>query len=159
MKHIVILIFTTLICLNLHAQRRSNQNRIPQASSEPSKEQLEKHARELEERKEEYINNFISTLEGDEFQKHIIKQNIQSFFEAKIAIFNTQYEHSIDRKNAVEHLENTHFKDLEELISENDMKKIKDMIKGGFNEKEVVKEKKKKRKKKKRKKGENEDND
>ena len=45
-----------------------------------------------------------------------------------------------------------HFKDLEELISESDMAKIKEMIKGNFDEKEIVKEKRKKKKKKRRKK-------
>lgn len=152
MKKITFLLFMLLFALNIQAQMRRNSNRVPQTSSEPTEEQLEKRQREMEERKEEFIDNFLTTLEADEFQKHIIKQNINSFFDAKIALFKMPFEHSIDRKNAIENLENTHFKDLEELISESDMAKIREMIKGEFDEKEVIKEKKEKRKKKKRKK-------
>ncbi|MUU77334.1 hypothetical protein [Winogradskyella endarachnes] len=149
MKKTTLLLFMVLFALSTNAQMRRNSNRIPQASSEPTEEQLEKRAREMEERKEEFINNFLTTLEADEFQKHIIKQNINSFFEAKVALFKVKYDHSIDRKNAIENLENNHFKDLEELISDADMAKIKEMIKGKFDEKEVIKEKRKKKKKKK----------
>ena len=152
MKKTILLLFTVLFALNVQAQRRGNSNRMPQTSSEPTEEQIAKREREMEERKEEYIDNFLTTLEADEFQKHIIKQNINSFFEAKIALFKIPFEHSLDRKTAIENLENTHFKDLEELISESDMDKIKEMIKGGFDEKEVLKDKKEKRKKRKRKK-------
>lgn len=155
MKKIVLVLFALLFGLNIYAQRqrgRGNMNRIPQTQSEPTESEIEKRKLEMEERKDEYINNFLTTLEADEFQKHIIKQKINSFFEAKIAIFKTNYDHSLDRQEAIKKLEDTHFTDLEELISESDMTKIKEMIKGDFKEKEVVKEKKKKRKKKKRKK-------
>ena len=143
MKKLVLLVFAILMGMNIHAQRqRGNMNRIPETNREPTEQ----------ERKEEYIDNFLTTLEADEFQKHIIKQNINSFFEAKIVIINAKFEHYLDRIKAIEDLENTHFKELEELISEGDMTKIKEMIKGKFDEKEVVKKKKKKRKNKKRKK-------
>ncbi|WP_405572216.1 hypothetical protein [Winogradskyella sp. Asnod2-B02-A] len=153
MKKLVIIVFAILFGFNLHAQRqRGNMNGIPQTNREPTEQEIAKREREMEERKEEYIDNFLTTLEADEFQKHIIKQNINSFFEAKIAILNTKFEHYLDRVKAIEDLENTHFKDLEELISEADMTKIKEMIKGKFDEKEVAKKKKKKRKNKKKKK-------
>ena len=157
MKKIPLIIFMLLLGVSIHAQRqrgRGNQNGIPDTNREPTEQEIAKREREMEERKDEYINNFLTTLEADEFQKHIIKQNINSFFDAKIAIFEVKYDHNLDRKAAVEKLENTHFKDLEELISESDMAKIQEMIKGGFKEKEVQKKKKKKRKKKNRKKDE-----
>lgn len=151
MKKLVLLVFAILMGMNIHAQRqRGNMNGIPDTNREPTEQEIAKREREMEERKEEYIDNFLTTLEADEFQKHIIKQNINSFFEAKIVIINTKFEHYLDRIKAIEDLENTHFKDLEELISEGDMTKIKEMIKGKFDEKEVVKKKKKKRKNKKR---------
>jgi len=153
MKKIVLILFALILGLNIHAQRRrGGMNNIPQTNNEPSEKEIAKRERDMEERKEEYIDNFITTLEADEFQKHIIKQNILSFFEAKLAIFKMQFEHSIDRKKALEQLETTHFKELEELISESNMTKIKELIKGGFDEKEVVKKKKKKQKRNKRKK-------
>lgn len=154
MKKIILILFTLILGLNINAQRRrGNMNRIPQTNSEPSEQEISKREREREERKDEYINNFLTTLEADEFQKHIAKQNINSFFDAKIAIIKTRFEHSIDRQKAIEHLENTHFKDLEELVSESDMTKIKELIKGDFDEKEVVKEKKRKKRKRKKDKG------
>ncbi|MFK7833973.1 MAG: hypothetical protein AB8B52_11895 [Winogradskyella sp.] len=156
MKKIVLIIFTLFLGINTYGQMqrggRGQMNRMPQTNTEPTEQEIEKRKRDMEERKEEYIDNFILTLEGDEFQKHIVKQNITSFFDAKLAIFKTPFEHSLDRKKAIENLENTHFKELEELISESDMSKIKELIKGDFKEKEVVKEKKKRRKKKKKKK-------
>lgn len=160
MKKIALVLFALLLSLNIQAQRQrqrgGNMNRIPQTSREPTEQEIAKREREIEERKEEFIDNFITTLEADEFQKHIIKQNIISFFDAKVAILKTKFEHNLDRKQAIENLENNHFTDLKELISEGDMTKIKEMIKGNFDEKEIVKKKKekdkKKRKKKKRKK-------
>tara|TARA_R110002049_G_scaffold212055_4_gene383049 strand:+ start:1797 stop:2249 length:453 start_codon:yes stop_codon:yes gene_type:complete len=147
MKKAVLFIFALILGLNIHAQsqRRNtrNTNNIPQTNREPSEQEIAKREREIEERKEEYIDNFISTLEADEFQKHIVKQTLTSFFEEKLAIFKIRFEHSIDREKVVENLENAHFKDLEELISEDDMSKVKKLIKGDFDEKEVVKKKKK----------------
>ena len=150
MKKIVLLIFTILLGLNISAQSRSrNMNNIPQTNREPTEQEIAKYEREAEERKEEYIANFLTTLEADDFQKQIIKQNINSFFDEKIALLKTRFEHSLDRNTAIKSLEDTHFLELQELISEADMIKIKELIKGDFNEKEVVKKKKKKRKKKK----------
>ncbi|MBU2930232.1 hypothetical protein [Winogradskyella psychrotolerans] len=140
MKKIVLLIFTIILTLNSNAQ----------SNREPSEQEIAKYEREAEERKEEYIANFLTTLEADDFQKQIIKQTINSFLDEKIALFKIKYEHRLDREAAVKKLEDTHFLELKELISEDDMTKITELIKGDFNEKEVVKEKKKKRKKEKR---------
>lgn len=121
-------------------------------NNKPTESDKKKQEKKIEERKQEFIANFMTTLEADDFQKEIIKQYINSFFEAKIAALKIPYEHNIDRQEAIKKLENAHFKELEELISENDMKKIKDMISGKFKESEVIKDKKKKKKKRKKKK-------
>ncbi|WP_458626889.1 hypothetical protein [Winogradskyella sp. PC D3.3] len=147
MKKTVIILFALFLGLNIHAQsRRGNMNGIPQTNSEPTEQEIAKRQREIEERKDEYISNFLTTLEADEFQKHIIKQSINSFFDKKIALLKIRYDHYLERDTAIKNLEDTHFLDLKELISEEDMTKIKELIKGDFNEKEVVKKKKKKRK-------------
>ncbi|WP_179315443.1 hypothetical protein [Winogradskyella undariae] len=150
MKKIILILFTLFLTLNIQAQRsrRSSMGGVPQTNNEPTDKEIAKREREMEERKEEYIDNFLSTLEADDFQKHIIKQNINSYFDEKIAVLKTPFEHSLDREEAIKKLEDTHFIELKELISENDMAKLMEMIKGGFNEKEVVKEKKKRRKRK-----------
>ena len=107
----------------------------------------------IEERKNEFIGNFLTTLEADEFQKEIIRQQLNTFYVEKIAILKTRFERSFDREQAINHLEETHFADLNELISVDDMAKIREMIKGNFDENEVKKEKKKKKKKRKKDKG------
>ncbi|MDN3493046.1 hypothetical protein [Winogradskyella bathintestinalis] len=148
MKKTILILFAIILGLNIHAQRRRHMNDIPQTNREPSEKEIETRERKMNERKQEFIDNFITTLEADEFQKHIVKQHINSFFDERMIILKTRFDHSLDRKNAIENLENTHFKDIEELISEGDMSKIKEMIKGDFDEKEVVKKKKKKRRNK-----------
>jgi hypothetical protein len=160
MKKIVLIAFALILGLNVFGQRQRqrNMNRIPQTNREPTEGEIAKRKQMIEDRKKEYITNFLTTLEADDFQKEIIKQTISSFYDAKIVILKKQYDHSLDRKEAIENLENTHFVELEELISENDMKKIKELVKGDFNEKEVVKEKKKKKKRKKKKKKKDKDN-
>ncbi len=167
MKKIVLIIFALFLTLNVFGQnqtqrqrqRQRNSNNIPQTNTEPTEQQIAKQMREMEERKDEYIENFLTTLEGDEFQKHIIKQNLNSFYDARVALSKTDFEHRLDRNAAYKNLEEELFSELKELISESDMTKLKDMIKGVFDEKEVKnknkekeKEKKKKKKKKKMKK-------
>ncbi|OZV68675.1 hypothetical protein [Winogradskyella aurantia] len=147
MKKLVVLI-TIFSVIQGYSQGRRGQNGIAQPSREVREKEIEKRQRDMEERKEEYIKTFISTLEADAFQKEIIKQSISSFYDTKLEILKTEYEHRLDRKDALTKLEQTHFKDLENLISEDDMVKIQELVKGNFDEKEVKKKKKKKKKKK-----------
>lgn len=149
MKKIVLVAFALFIGLNVFGQRRRNMSGIPQANREPTEKEIAKRKQLMEDRKDEYIDNFLTTLEADEFQKQIIKQTINSFYEAKLEIVKIKYERIFDRDEAIKKLEETHFVELEELISESDMKKLKEMIKGNFDEKEVVKKKKKRKRKKK----------
>ncbi len=155
MKKSLLILFALFIGLNVFGQRQRQRNRdmnrIPQTQREPTDKEIANRKQLMEDRKNEFIANFITTLEADDFQKEIIKQTLNSYFEAKIALFEIKYEHHFDRQKAIENLEETHFKELEELISESDMIKIKDMIKGDFDEKEVKKEKKKKKRKKRKK--------
>jgi hypothetical protein len=116
----------------------------------PNESQKERMERKIEERKQEYINNFLSTLNADDFQKEIIKQKLISFFDEKIALSKQQYGRSIEYQEAVRKLEDSHFKDIEPMLTEENMAKIKEMIQGDFDEKEVIKEKKKKKDKKKK---------
>jgi hypothetical protein len=150
MKKIVLIIFALFLALNIFGQnqRQRNTHNIPQSNSEPTEQQIAKQKREMEERIDEYLTNFLSTLEADEFQKHIMKQNLNSFYDARIELSKTNFEHRLDRKAADKKLEEELFAELEELISESDMTKLKDMLKGVFDEKEALKEKKKKKKKK-----------
>lgn len=149
MKKLTLLALALLLGFSLHAQTRRDRMGNPIINREPSKEEIAKYEQKLEERKDEYIANFLTTLEADDFQKEIIKQYLNSYFEAKKEVLKVKYERIFDRDQAIKKLNESHFKDLEELISENDMTKIKDMIKGDFDEDEVKKKKKKRKKKKK----------
>lgn len=152
MKKIVLITFALFLGLNTFAQRRDRMGN-PIVNREPSEKDIENYKRKIEERKEEFIANFLTTLEADDFQKEIIKQYLNSYFDAKQEVLKVKYERSFDREQAVKKLDDAHFKELQDLISEGDMKKIKEMIKGDFDEQEVKKEKKKKRKQRKKDKG------
>ena len=143
MKKILVIIFTLFLTFSVFGQNPNQMNRniVPQTNSEPTAQQIAKREREMEERINEYLANFLTTLEADEFQKHIIKQHLDSFYDARIELSKTNFEHSLDRKAAYKNLEKSHFADLETLISEGDMKKLKDLISGKFDEKEVLKKK------------------
>ena len=137
-----ILTISLLTMLSFH--KSLSQNVL---TNESQKERTE---RKMEERKQEYIDNFLSTLNADDFQKEIIKQKLISFFDEKIALSKQQYGRSFEYQEAVRKLEDSHFKDIEPMLTEENMAKIKEMIQGDFDEKEVIKEKKKKKDKKKK---------
>ncbi|WP_299362454.1 hypothetical protein [Winogradskyella sp.] len=147
MKKTILVILALILGVSTYAQRRDRMGN-PIIPREPTEEEIAKYERLMEERKDEFIANFITTLEADDFQKEIIKQYLNSYFDAKGELMKVRYERSFDRQEAIKKLDNNHFKELEELISESDMAKIKEMIKGDFNEKEVKKKKRKKKKKK-----------
>ncbi|MBO3117562.1 hypothetical protein J4050_12445 [Winogradskyella sp. DF17] len=148
MKTLVTLLLL-FIGLSSFSQVIRNPNGVPNNYRDPTEQELERRDEKMEERKEEYVNNFLFTLEGDEFQKVLVKQRLYTYYDAKKVIFTSQYEHSIERESAIKNLDDTHFKDLEDIISENDMKKIKEFVNGKFDEKAAVKAMKKKKKKKK----------
>ncbi|MDY2586713.1 hypothetical protein [Winogradskyella aquimaris] len=150
MKKLILIIFALVLGFSTNAQARRDRMGNPVINREPTEEEIAKYEQKLEERKDEYISNFLTTLEADDFQKEIIKQYLNSYFDAKKELLKVKYERIFDREQAIKKLDDTHFKELTELISDEDMSKIKEMIKGNFDEKEVLKEKKKKRKKRKK---------
>lgn len=139
-KYILTISLLTMLSFN----KSLSQNVLPNES------QKERTERKMEERKQEYIDNFLSTLKADDFQKEIIKQKLISFFDEKIALSKQQYGRNFEYQEAVRKLEDSHFKDIEPMLTEENMAKIKEMIQGDFDEKEVIKEKKKKKDKKKK---------
>ena len=139
-KYILTISLLTMLSFN----KSLSQNVLPNES------QKERTERKMEERKQEYIDNFLSTLNADDFQKEIIKQKLISFFDEKIALSKQQYGRNFEYQEAVRKLEDSHFKDIEPMLTEENMAKIKEMIQGDFDEKEVIKEKKKKKDKKKK---------
>lgn len=149
------LFVTSIAVAQFGGQRGTIRNRNP--APPPTDAQKEANARKVEERKQEFIANFITTLDADDFQKEIIKQTINDYFVKLVELYNIQFQHSTERKDAVRAFKKEHFLELKSLISEDDMTKIKQMIDGDFEEKEV--KKKKKRKRNKRKKKDSDDDD
>lgn len=132
--------YLLIVLLIIFLNTSYSQNTPPNESQKVRMEQ------KMEERKQDYINNFLYTLDADEFQKEIIKQKLNSFFDEKIILLKRPYNRSVELQEAITNLENSHFKDIVNMVSEDTMKKIVEMAQGDFNEKEVVKEKRKKRK-------------
>lgn len=132
--------YLLIVLLIIFLNTSYSQNTPPNESQKVRMEQ------KMEERKQDYINNFLYTLDADEFQKEIIKQKLNSFFDEKIILLKRPYNRSVELQEAITNLENSHFKDIVNMVSEDTMKKIIEMAQGDFNEKEVVKEKRKKRK-------------
>ena len=137
MKTLFISIFCSVLFIS---------NGFSQAAEE--KQRL-KYEAEMEQKKKEYINDFVGTLIVDDFQKEIIKQHMESYFEEfkKINLLGLkEFEH----KTYVENLDATHFSDLKTMITEEQMSKIMDALKGKWNHNEEKKKKKKKKKREKK---------
>jgi len=115
------------------------------AQSDDAKKQMEKMEKEIQKKQDDYANEFISTLDVDDFQKEIIKQKMHALFEAKRLIYKTEPK-QFKRDQLVEQLDTTHFLDIKEMITEDTMTKIMESVKGTASKKDKKKKKKKKNK-------------
>ncbi len=148
MRKLVFAFAVLLVTGSIFGQSRRNiTNSYPQTNGKPTEQEIEKYKKKMEERKEEYIANFLTTLEADDFQKEIIKLSLNDFYEEKLILLKKSYDTDIERKEAIKTFDDTYFLELKDLISENDMKKIKELINGDFDEKEALKKKKRNSKK------------
>jgi hypothetical protein len=110
-----------------------------------------KYEAEVEEKKMEYINDFIGTLKVDDFQNEIIRQHMVTYFEEIVKI-NKLGLRDFERKAQIERLDDSHFTDLKAVVTDVQMLKIMDAIKGKWDHGEEKKKKKKKKKNKREKK-------
>lgn len=135
MKTLLISIFCSVLFIsNSFSQAKEEKDRL-------------KYEAEMEQKKREYINDFVGTLKVDDFQKEIIKQQMESYF-VEFQKINMLGLREFERKTYVQNLDDSHFRDLKAMITEEQMAKIMDALKGKWNHSE---EKKKKKKDKKRK--------
>ena len=109
---------------------------------------MEKYEAEMGRKQEQYISDFLATIEVDDFQKEIITQTMKSYFE-EFKKINMLQVRDVQRQELVENLDNTHFKDLKAMVSEDTMSKIMDAVKGKWKQ-ETSREKKKRLKKEKK---------
>ena len=153
MKKSLLILFALFIGLNVFGQRQRQRNRdmnrIPQTQREPTDKEIANRKQLMEDRKNEFIANFITTLEADDFQKEIIKQTLNSYFDELVKINKLRLKH-YERETQIDQLDKRHFKDVKAMVTEEVMVKIIDAARGEWDTKEDKKKKKKKRKKKKR---------
>ncbi|MBO6606584.1 hypothetical protein [Psychroserpens sp.] len=117
-----------------------------QAREEKAKK---KYEAEMDRKQDEYISDFLATIEVDDFQKEIITQSMKSYFE-EFKNINMLQVRDVQRQELIQNLDNTHFVDLKAMVSEDTMSKIMDALKGKW-KKETNREKKKRLKKEKKK--------
>jgi hypothetical protein len=138
MKTLLISIFCSVLFIS---------NGFSQAAEE--KQRL-KYEADMENKKKEYINDFVSSLKVDDFQKEIIKQQMESYFEEykKINLLGLrEFEH----KAYVQKLDDIHFVDLKAMITAEQMGQVMNALKGKWSHGEEKKKKKKEKKRKKKK--------
>ena len=121
-----------------------NQSIVERSDTAPNPEDQKK---EFQEKLEKHIQNFINTLEVDEFQKHIIKQRLHSYFVEKQLLFKSGLENREALEEKILQLDNTHFNDLNEMTPMN----IQDSIQKFIKIKEIKPRSRKKEKRKKKK--------
>ncbi|WP_460219047.1 hypothetical protein [Psychroserpens sp. MEBiC05023] len=138
------LIYITLVFVFLFMSNSFAQQNGATASEQ---KQIERYEEESKRRKLEYLNNFMATLQVDDFQKEIIFQTMDTYFDELIKI-NRLGLKSYERETHIEQLDKSHFKDVKAIVSEDVMSKIMDAVKGKWDKKAEKKKKKRKRKNK-----------
>ncbi len=110
-----------------------------------TKKRMEQMERDIQEKQDDYVNDFITTLDVDDFQKEIIKQKMHSYFDSKKSIYMSVAEQH-KRDELVEKLDTTHFLDIKDMVTEETMAKIMESVKGTAKNNKNKKNKKKKNK-------------
>ncbi|OMP30610.1 hypothetical protein [Mangrovimonas sp. DI 80] len=115
-------------------------------TSDSQKREMERYKEKLEEEKENFIQELVDSLEVDDFQKHIIKQKLYSYFDAKQELYEARLESYVLQEQLAE-LDRTHFADLKDICSEETIQKVQDAVQ--HPQEQIKKNKKNKRKRKK----------
>ncbi len=118
---------------------------VGQSQSDAQKQQ-EAYEKKVHEQLEELTSKFLGQLEVDDFQKEIIKQKIQTYYQVRKKIYTDQTLKYFERDEQLEALVINHFYDIKELVSEDTMGQIQSFVKDGG---AAIKKEKKKNKKKK----------
>ena len=116
-----------------HAQNKSDE--------QIQRERLEK---KFIEDHNDRILEFIKLLNADDFQKEIIKQKIQSYYQEKKAIQTADLKY-FEKDEQLKSLDINHFADIKDIVSEDTMNAIKNFTQN--NNSEIKKQKKKRNKK------------
>jgi len=115
------------------------------AQTSTEERQKERYEEKVEENKQNYIQDFLKTLDVDEFQKEIIQQSMDSYFDEvkKIQLLGLK---SYETRDEIDKMRLRHFADVKAIVSEETMEKIDDAVTGKWKpKKEKAKRKKSKR--------------
>lgn len=116
-----------------------------QTKAEKDKARFEER---IEEKKAEYITNIVNSLEElDDFQKHILRQRLNTYYD-ELSKINTLNILTFEKTALINDLDHNHFKDFKDMLGEEFVTKLLEKAKG----KDKSDQKKNKKKKKKRKK-------
>ena len=108
-----------------------------------SKKQKERQEQEIEENKTKLIEKVLKDLGLDELQKELTRQSIVVYLEKTIKIYKSGLVY-YKRDQLIQDLDATHFVDLQGVIPDDAIEKIKKRLKG---KKDDSKEKKKNKRK------------
>lgn len=115
-------------------------------TSESQQKEIERYKEKMEEEMDNFITEFVASLEVDDFQKHIIKQKLYSYFDAKQELYQAHLESYILKERLTE-LDRTHFSDLKDICTEETIQQVQEAVQ--HPQEQIKKNKKHKRKRKK----------
>ena len=118
-------------------------------TSDDVEKQREEFEKKAEEELTRRINAFVVELNVDDFQKEIIKQKLHSYYKEQRLIYTNNELKYFERDELITNLNNTHFEDINNMLSEDTKDQIQLFIKDVGTTLEKEKKKKKKNKKKK----------
>jgi len=140
MKTIYIIIFC---CFALTNYSYSQEESL----SASEKKQVKQQKEEAKRQKEKYITEFMATIEVGDFEKEIIIQAMNSYFDELVKVNKLRLKH-YERESYIDKLDKRHFEDVNNIVSEEVMSQIMDAVKGKWKKKTDKKKKKKKKRKK-----------
>lgn len=111
-------------------------------SQNSNEKQIQEMKEQYEADKLEFIENLVSSLSVDDFQKEIIKQKLNSYFDEKQKIHQANFPSYI-REEKLNELDRTHFTELKDICKDEVISKIQEAVKNPLEHKKKNKRKKK----------------
>ena len=137
----MIRVFLIAMLIGLSTFKSFSQN----ASEEKLKAEYEE---KVEENKQRFIKDFLGTINADDFQKEIIAQTMDSYFDEVEKLRKAGLKH-YEAKDAVRKMRERHFADVKAIVSEETMTKIEAALTGEWDPRKEKKKRKRKRKRQK----------
>lgn len=134
LKYCKVFLFFVL-CINAPLTAQSSNN-----------EQREEYEKKMQEELDRQVNDFVPTLDADDFQKEIIKQKIHSYFAERKKIYYDATLKPFEKDELLSTLADRHFMDIKNMMPDDTYEKVKSFLKDGGTE--LKKQRKKDKRKK-----------